>query len=127
MPINVQMRDGLAEIVFHGDIAVDDFLVPAKFFREVEVRLEFTPDRVTDLSDANLTSLDAEFIRRLASGRAGVLYKNKVKSAVIAPKPDQYGLARMYQACNENSAIETRLFREPASAYEWLGRPAKPA
>ncbi|MDR3458355.1 MAG: hypothetical protein P4N60_12970 [Verrucomicrobiae bacterium] len=127
MPVNIQMRDGLVESFFHGDIGTDDFQEMAEFYRDVEARLEVTPDRIADLSGANFMSLDADILRRFAAGRARMPLKNRVKSAIIAPQPEQFGLARMFQTYNENPLIETKLFRDGVSAYEWLGRAARPA
>jgi len=127
MPINVQMHNGLLELIFHGDVTADDFQAPMEFFREVEARLDVAPDRVSDLSAANLMPLNADFLKRFAASRTTVPLKNKVKSAIIAPEPDQFGLARMFQTFNENPAIEIKLFRDAASAYAWLGRAARQA
>jgi hypothetical protein len=127
MPINVQMHNGLLELIFHGDITADDFQAPVEFFQELEARLEVTPDRVADLSAANLMPLSADFVKNFAASRTNVPLKNKVKSAIIAPKPDQFGLARMFQAFNENPAIEIKLFQDAPSAYAWLGRTPRPA
>jgi len=122
MPINLQIRDGLMEMVFHGNFTTDDLLAAAQSVREIEEQSEITPDRITDLSDANMMSLDADQLKRYAASRARATLKNKVKSAIVAPKPDQYGLARMFQTFNENPAIEIKLFRDAPAAYAWLGR-----
>jgi len=121
------MHNGLLELIFHGDVTADDFSAPLDFFREVEARLEVSPDRITDLSAANLMPLSADFLKRYAASRTQVPLKNKVKSAIIAPAPDQFGLARMFQTFNENPSIEIQLFRDAASAYAWLGRAAQSA
>ena len=121
------MHNGLLELVFHGDITADDFQAPVEFFTELETRLEVTPDRVTDLSAANLMPLNADFVKRLGASRARAPIKNKIKSAIIAPEPDQFGLARIFQTFNENPSIEIKVFRDAASAYAWLGRAAKSA
>ena len=127
MPINIQMHKGLLEFVFHGDVGADDFLAVVESVQDIEARLEVTPDRVTDLSAANMMPLNSDVLRRYAISRTTVPLKNKVKSAIIAPEPDQFGLARIFQTFNENPWIEIKLFRDAASAYAWLGRAAKSA
>jgi hypothetical protein len=127
MPINIQMHKGLLELVFHGDVGEADFMAVVESVHDIEARLEVTPDRVADLSAANMMPLNADVLRRYAISRTAMPLKNKVKSAIIAPKPDQFGLARMFQAFNENPSIEIKLFRDAASAYAWLGRTAKSA
>ena len=93
--------------------------------RETESRLEITPDRVTDLSDGDFMPIPTEVLKRLGESRATAPIKNKVKSAIIAPKPVQYGLGRLFQTYNQNPLIEIMLFKDSARAYQWIGRTAK--
>jgi hypothetical protein len=122
MPIIPEMRDGLLEALFQGDIDMEDFESYAQRLQEIEGRLAVTPDRLTDLSAGNLEQVDADRLRRFAVSRTTATLKNKIKSAIIAPKPDQYGLARMFQTHNENPLIEIQVFRAAPAAYAWLGR-----
>ena len=125
MPLSFKIRDGLIEITFRGDIMAKDIVQAVVLVRDAEAELEVSPDRISDLSDTNLGRLEAEDVREFAHQRNGVPTKNKVKSAIIAPKPEQFGLARLFQAHNENPLVEVRVFRDAATAYEWLGRGQK--
>ena len=127
MPINFQLRDGLLELIYQGDITTADMQGAAIKLSEYEASLEITPDRITDLTDACMFNIDADWLRRFAASRVQATLRNKVKSAIVAPKPDQYGLARMFQTSNENPLIDIQLFRDAASAYRWLGHSARPA
>jgi hypothetical protein len=89
--------------------------------RDLESRLEVRLGHLTDLSDASLVDLSTSDLVALAEGRKGARFKNKIKSAIIAPRPLEYGLARMFMTFNQNPAIEIMLFRDSAGAQAWLG------
>lgn len=125
MALSFQIRDGLIEISFRGEIVAKDIVEAVVLVREAEAGLAVAPDRISDLSDTNLSRLEAEEVREFAHQRNVVSLKNKVKSAIIAPKPEQFGLARMFQAHSENPMMEVQVFRDAASAYAWLGRAPK--
>jgi hypothetical protein len=127
MALSFQIREGLIEITFRGDIMAKDIVQAAVLVREAEAELAVAPDRISDLSDTNLSRLEAEDVREFAHQRNSVSMKNKVKSAIIAPKPEQFGLARLFQAHSENPMMEVQVFRDAASAYAWLGRAPKKA
>ena len=77
---------------------------------------------LADFSQANLTSLSAEALRRVA----GVFQRHDVDAAssrvaLVVSGDLGFGLARMYQAFRSESAIQLRVFRDVAAAREWLG------
>jgi hypothetical protein len=125
MALTFQIRDGLIELTFRGDIMAKDIVQAVVLVRDAEAELDVSPDRISDLSDTNLGRLETEDVREFAHQRNTVPMKNKVKSAIIAPKPEQFGLARLFQAHNENPMVEVQVFRDATSAYDWLGRKAK--
>jgi hypothetical protein len=127
MPIVFRSVDGLIIVQFQGSVTGDDLQRLADAYREIEARLEVTPDRVTDLSGWVPSSQDlpSSVLEGFGRRRAVAAVKNKVKSAIIAPNPAQYGLARMYQAYNRNPEIETMIFKDSDSACAWIGRDAK--
>jgi hypothetical protein len=94
--------------------------------RDIEAKLEVTPDRISDLSNVDFSDLRSIDLVMFAEKRRAATLKNKVKSAIIAPKSSvQYGLARMFKAHNQNPDIEIRIFNDLMSANEWLGRETK--
>lgn len=46
--------------------------------------------------------------------------KNRVKSAIVAQRPVDYGMARMFEMLIQNPQIEVRVFRDGESARQWL-------
>lgn len=126
MPIHLETCDGLLEAACHGKVTAEDFKRIRIVLRDLEARLEVTPDRISDLTDADLSDLRSEDLVVFAEYRRAATLKNKIKSAIVAAKgSSQYGLARMFMAHNSNPDIELRIFHDPASAYDWLGREAK--
>ncbi|HEX2854014.1 MAG TPA: hypothetical protein VHO24_12310 [Opitutaceae bacterium] len=79
-----------------------------------------SPDRITDMSRVSGITLDFTAMEAFAAKRRNAPLKNRVKSAIVAPQPLQFGFARMYQTLNENRDIVIELFRDEASALQWL-------
>jgi len=127
MPINFQTVDGLIIVQFQGRVTGEDLQRLADAYQDIEAQLAKTPDRVTDLSDwiPNSEDLPSSMLNEFGRRRALAKVRNEVKSAIIAPHPGQFGLARMYQAYNRNPKIETMIFKDSNSAYAWLGREAE--
>jgi hypothetical protein len=116
------MREGLMEARLHGDVTAEDFWQLDQFAREADSRLEASPDRILDISDGNWAQIQSELVRVIAVIREKEPLKNKVKAAIVAPKLEQYGIARMFQTLNQNPALEINIFKDAPSAYGWLGR-----
>jgi len=122
MAIKLQVRDNLIEATYQGNITAIDLQQQIEIFRDLESRLDVSPDRIADLSNACGSELLSSDVVLFAAGRESAKLKNRVKSAIIAPSPVQYGLARMFMAHNKNPSIEIMIFRDAATAYEWLGQ-----
>ena len=126
MPIIIQMRDNVIKATFRGKLFGEDFRQVARELRDIEARLDVSPDRISDLSEGDLSELAASDIVAFADNRAFANLKNKVKSAIIAPDPVQFGIARMCMGHNRNPDIEMQVFKDKAKAYEWIGLEPKP-
>ena len=125
MAIDLQIRNGLLEAVCHGKLTRKDLELTRTALCELEARLEVTPDRISDLTVADVSDLRAKDMVVFAEYRRGVKLKNKIKSAIITPKGSvQHGLARMFIAYNQNPDIEIMIFHDSASCFCWLGREA---
>jgi hypothetical protein len=121
MAIHIQMRDGVIEATFRGNVAREDLRQLIETLRDLESRLQVTPDRISDLSDASFAELSSSDLVTFAANRGRAALKNNIKSAIIAPGAIQFGLARMFMAHNQNPAIEIMIFKDSASAYHWIG------
>ena len=114
-------------MTFHDKVTAEDIWRAVYLLCDLESRSEVTADRVSNLSRADFGPFSADQLRKLANARKDAPLRNRVKSAIIAPKPDQFGLARKFQMHNANPSMEIRIFKDSASAYEWIGRPGKTA
>lgn len=121
MAISIQLRDGMIESVWRGTITLEDIQHLLKYVEDRESNLPVAPDRLMDLSPAQVLDFRSSDLIAIAQLRHSAALKNKVKSAIVAPSPEQFGLARMFQAYNQNPAIHLLIFRESLPAYEWLG------
>src|SRR5277367_2106945 len=121
MPTNIEIRNGVIEATFHGKVTGEDLRQVLGTLRELESRLEVTPNRISDMSDAVVVELRSSEVVAFAESRGIARLKNKIKSAIIAPGATQYGLARMFLAYNQNPDIEIMIFKDSASAYDWIG------
>jgi hypothetical protein len=119
--VNIQLRAGVIEAIASGTITADDLQQCLKVIEAFESQLPVTPNRITDLSTANFSELRSSDLIAIAQVRQAAKLKNKVKSAIIASSPEQYGLARMFLSYNQNPSIEIMIFRKILPAYEWVG------
>jgi len=125
MPFNFQIRDGLIEMTYQGKFTGADVQQLLLKVEDAELRLAVTPDRITNMSDADTSGLPSSILVSVAEARQRAKLKNKIKSAIIATRPEHYGLARLFMRHNQNPDISIEIFKDSASAYNWLGRKAK--
>ncbi len=120
MPFRITVEDGVIAITFFGAVAGADLGALATELFDLESRHPRLLPRVIDLSAA--TSMDLSFpdILALAERRRGQRYPNAFKSAIIAPAPVQFGLARMFQTLNDHPQITLRVFRDRTEALTWI-------
>lgn len=88
--------------------------------RLLEESMEVALSRITDMSEVTDSSLDYETMEQFAVTRRLVWLKSGIRSAILAPSPLTFGLARIFQSINNNPKIEIRLFKERSDALEWL-------
>jgi hypothetical protein len=121
MPYEMRLQDGLVQVTFYGRFSSEDLMACGQDFFKLEADLEITPNRITDISAADPAGLDSVVLKQFAQARALTALKNRIKSAIVAGDALQYGLARMFQAMNENPQIQIVIFRDRESALQWLG------
>ena len=125
MAYNYQNCDGLIKMAFVGKVTADDLQQLLKKVTEDELRLAVTPNRIMDLSEADFSDLSSDKLVAVAKIRRVTKLKNKIKSAIIATNPEHYGLARIFTGHNQNPEISIMIFKDSASAYEWIGGKSK--
>jgi hypothetical protein len=108
-------------------------LLDAKLARQLMLFLmaleEFRWEPINRLLD--LTAIDQVWLtsRQLfdisGARRAAAANLSHFRTAIIAPEPLAFGMARMYETLMHRSNNEVSVFWEPASAAAWLGVPEK--
>lgn len=81
-------------------------------------------DRVTDLTAVERFEVGLLDIYYFAVRRSRQRFSRVVKSAIVTREPEQFGVARAYEAVNENPQIRIRILRSLTEAKEWLADPA---
>lgn len=114
-----------ATIVMIGTVTSDDLQQLLESLSEDELRLSVTPNRITDLLGASFSDLSSDKLVVAAEIRRDAKLKNKVKSAFIATRPEQYGLARIFMGYNQNPDVSIMIFKDSVSAYNWIGAGSK--
>ncbi len=126
MPIRVHFVDDLLMIDFSGEVTTQDFGTMLAEVVSLEQKLHRTPDRLADFTATTGLNLNYHDIERAVQARRISPPANPIRSAVVGPRPVQYGMARMFQALNDSPHVTVEVFRDRASALAWLGQPALP-
>ncbi len=120
MAFEIQQLDGLVHVKLTGHITGDDLIAMAKVFSEIEPRYDVSPHRISDCSEVEDVVLNFAEMEAFAAKRRVARLKNKVKSAIVATKPIQFGFARMFQTLNNNPNIEIVIFSDAENARNWI-------
>lgn len=104
-----------------GELTYDMLLNAITEMEDMESRNPAGFDRFVDLRKVEKITMDSEEIRNI-SDRRHIGYLGKlVRSAILASDPAMYGVARMYAAMMEPSAIDVSVFYTLEECLEWLG------
>jgi hypothetical protein len=125
MSYSIQILDGVVDIRLRGTINSMELREVADAARKIEEEAPTSPNRIVDLSLVDEFHLDFGAMGQLANLRQSAPLKNKVKSAIVASKPAQFGYARMYQMLNENPDVNLELFTDREKGLAWITSDAK--
>ena len=120
MPYRLTPGPDFLRIAFFGQMTRPEFRDALRELVELEATAEHVPDRLTDLGGVESSELQAEDIQDLARRRRETPYANSFRSAIVAPKPAQFGYGRMFQVLNDHPNITLQVFTEEAAAIAWL-------
>lgn len=116
----VLVKGALIHIRLSGFLTLEDLMEISARLRELESGAERSMNRITDMSEVTGSSLDYDTMEQFAATRRIAVLQNTIRSAIFAPSPLTFGLARIFQSINNNPNIEIRLFKIRDSALEWL-------
>jgi hypothetical protein len=105
-------------IEIRGELTLAEVIETAqKLRREPFFQLDFAS--VVDLSEAQRVELDADAISSFVHGGHDP-FKPGTRRAIIATRPDTYGIARMYQGVSDD--LNIFIFRSRDEAMAWLAQ-----
>lgn len=120
MPFQIQGDAKIIRIVLSGHLTVAEIGDLGRELMRMEAGFQITPDRLTDLSAVDTGHFSYETLEDMATESRKRVYKNKIRSAIVAPNPLDYGLSRLYQTLSEHPQICLQIFRTRAEAEAWL-------
>ena len=120
MSFQIQGNAQIIQIILSGDLSIAEISELSRELARLEADFEKTPDRLTDLSAVEKSNFDYATLERLAERSRKAVYPKRFRSAIVAPKPLEFGLARIFQALSDNPMINLQIFKTRAEAEEWL-------
>ena len=120
MPYDLQIADRLLRLTFHGNITSADLARLSGELADAESQSEVSLNGFADLSAAVGVNLDFDQMLVFAEKRRVTPLKNRVRTAIVAPKDIQFGFARMFQTLNTHPKVTVKVFRDAPSAMQWL-------
>jgi hypothetical protein len=123
MPYRVSLDEPYVRVWFSGVLTGRDLREVADELREHERGLGRVPDRLVDMSEVLATSTTFNLAILASRVRAVQRFPNAFRSALVAPRIEVAGSARIFRILNRNPQIEVRVFETVAAAEVWLDRP----
>ncbi len=120
MAFDLKVENGVVRVTFEGYLDSKDLERLDEIVSGMEAEYDVSPDRISDLSSIEGVHLDCAAMEFFADRRRHAPLKNRVKSAIVVPRPLQYGIARMFQTLNDNPNINSQIFTDRERALNWL-------
>ena len=119
MPINYRI-DAAREIV----IVVGTGILTAEEMRQEQAEMNRETDlashfnQLIDLKEVTELRLSVEDVRQLSYGSP---FREGSRRVIVVDRPEDYGLARVFQALTEPHGAELRVLYDLEEARRWLG------
>ena len=126
MPFSCEFKQTLLQMAFWGPVSGEEVDAALLQVERIEAEAVRSPDRLVDISGVEDVRVDYGFVERIAARRRNAVHKNPVRAAIVAPRPLQYGFARMFQTLNENERMDIQIFEQVADAQRWLAADSPP-
>lgn len=127
MPYRVDLDGPYFRVWFSGVLTGRDLREVADELRAHERDLGMVPDRLVDMSDVVATGATFRLAILAARVRGVQRFPNRFRSALVSPRVEVAGFARIFRALNRNPQIEVEVFPTVAAAEGWLGQAQRPA
>jgi hypothetical protein len=121
MPYEIQAQPTRINVTLRGEVTSRDLLRYAKEVSDLEAASPASRNLITELTGISAWNLSSAEMHEFTTVRSTTVLKNRVKSALVATRNLDYGMARMFELMMKHPNIEVRVFRDIPSAVEWLG------
>jgi len=111
---------GFLRLRMTGVLTGADLVELSAATREIELRSERVPHRMTDLRAVSRMDIGFPEVQALADERRSYRFPNAFRSAIVVGNPVQLGMASMFRTLNDNPQICIEIFEEEALAIRWL-------
>ena len=118
---DIRESERLVHVSCTGDITLSEILA---YEQEVIEAPGFDPsyDELIDLRGATKLDVSFEDVEGIVSyEKSHEKYVGARKCAFVAPRAFNFGIARMYELMEDDSPMETKVFRDIGEARSWLG------
>lgn len=123
MPYRVSLSEPFIRVWFTGVLSGADLRNVANEVHQHERELGMVPDRLVDMSGMEATSGTFNLAILAARVRAVQRFPNSFRSALVAPRVEVAGFARIFRILNRNPQIEVQVFGNRDAAETWLRTP----
>lgn len=123
MPYRYSLEGPYLRVWFSGVLAGRDLREVADELRAHESALGHVPDRLVDMTDVVSTGATFELAILAARVRGVQRFPNAFRSALVSPRVEVAGFARIFRALNRNPQIHVEVFERVADAEAWLSTP----
>ena len=126
MPYRVELDEPFIRVWFSGVLSGANLREVADELRAHEREIGMVPDRLVDMS--RMVATDAAFNLAILAARVRGIqrFPNAFRSALVAPKVEVAGFARIFRILNRNPQIDVQVFQRVEDAERWLRGPHKP-
>lgn len=122
MPYRLDLDGPFIRVAFSGVLTGRNLREVADELRSHESALGMVPDRLVDMSDVVATSGTFEVAILAARVRSVQRFPNTFRSALVSPKVEVAGFARIFRILNRNPQIVVEVFDSVERAEAWLAR-----
>jgi hypothetical protein len=124
MPHRVSLDEPYFRVWFSGVLTGADLREVAEELRAHERELGRVPDRLVDMSEVVAAGATFQLAILAARVRGIQRFPNSFRSALVAPRVEVAGFARIFKILNRNPQIDVRVFDRREEAVAWLEREA---
>src|SRR5262245_2101554 len=121
MPVEIEDRPHYLFVRAFAKLTGEDLRRYSIEMAQIESTEQGKKHRITDMSTLDAVDIGFAEVEQHLQGRRSAKVVAPVKAAFVAPRPMQYGFARMFQTLNDHPNIEVRVVSSMEEAEIWVG------